>query len=63
MTTTDFTLDSTCKSYPITAAPCRVSEIAARGWNVLADDLAFSLSFATVNMPALTTTFFCISQS
>lgn len=43
-TTTDFTLDATCKSYPLAAAPCRASEIAARGWNVLADDLAFPLA-------------------
>lgn len=43
-TTTDFTLDATSKSFPIAATPCRASEIAARGWNVLADDLAFPLA-------------------
>ena len=43
-TTTDFTLDATSKSFPIAAAPCRASEIGARGWNVLADDLAFPLA-------------------
>ncbi|MGV3681098.1 MAG: amino acid deaminase [Acidovorax sp.] len=43
-TTIDFTLDATSKSYPIAAAPCRASEIAQRGWNVLADDLAFPLA-------------------
>ena len=41
---TDFTLDATCKSYPLSAAPCRASEIAQRGWNLLADDLAFPLA-------------------
>jgi D-serine dehydratase len=43
-TTTDFTLDATCKSYPLAATPCHASEIGARGWNLLADDLAFPLA-------------------
>jgi D-serine dehydratase len=32
-------IDSTVKGYPGTAAPTRLGDIAARGWNVLRDDL------------------------
>lgn len=41
---TDFTLDHSYKSFPQTAAPCRASDLADRGWNVLADDLAYPLA-------------------
>jgi D-serine dehydratase len=41
---TDFTLDASFKSFPQTAAPCRLSEIHSKGWNVLADDLAYPLA-------------------
>lgn len=37
-------LDASCKGFPFTAAPCRASEIAQRGWNVLADDLPLPLA-------------------
>ena len=39
----DFTLDARSKSYPQTAAPCLGSELGAKGWNLLADDLAYPL--------------------
>lgn len=42
--TTDFTLDHSYKSFPLSAAPCRVSELPAKGWNLLADDLPFPLA-------------------
>ena len=41
---TDFTLDSQYKSYPGTASPCKASELGARGWNILANDLAFPIA-------------------
>ncbi|MDB5894906.1 MAG: amino acid deaminase [Rhodoferax sp.] len=41
--TQDFTLDHRSKSYPLTAAPCLASELGAKGWNLLADDLAYPL--------------------
>jgi D-serine dehydratase len=41
---TDFTLDHHYKSYPLTAAPCLASELAGKGWNLLADDLPFPLA-------------------
>jgi D-serine dehydratase len=44
MTTQDFTLDHRSKSYPQTAAPCLGSELGAKGWNLLADDLAYPLA-------------------
>ena len=44
MTTQDFTLDHRSKSYPQTAAPCQGSELGAKGWNLLADDLAYPLA-------------------
>ncbi|MFT4242968.1 MAG: amino acid deaminase [Acidovorax sp.] len=49
--TGDFTLDRNYKSYPQTATPCRAADLAARGWNVLADDLAYPL--AVLRRPAL----------
>jgi D-serine dehydratase len=48
----DFTLDHRYKSYPLSATPCRASELAAQGWNLLADDLAYPL--ATISRSALT---------
>lgn len=44
-------LDSSYKGFPFTAAPCRASEIAGRGWNVLAGDLPLPL--AVLSRPAL----------
>lgn len=40
----DFTLDHHYKSYPFTAAPCLASELASKGWNLLANDLPFPLA-------------------
>ncbi|WP_423455771.1 alanine racemase [Ottowia sp. VDI28] len=40
----DFLIDSRHKSFPLTAQPLRASGIAARGWNVLADDLPYPLA-------------------
>lgn len=42
--TPDFTLDHSYKSYPFNATPCRASELASKGWNLLADDLPFPLA-------------------
>ena len=42
--TDDFLLDHRSKSFPQTAAPCRAADLAARGWNVLADDLPYPLA-------------------
>lgn len=42
--TPDFTLDHSYKSYPLNATPCRASELAGKGWNLLADDLPFPLA-------------------
>ena len=42
--TTDFQLDATLKGYPLSAPPCRASEIGQRGWNVLAGDLPLPLA-------------------
>lgn len=41
---TDFTLDHKYKSYPFSASPCKASELATKGWNVLANDLPFPLA-------------------
>ncbi|MDO8250106.1 MAG: amino acid deaminase [Rhodoferax sp.] len=41
---TDFTLDHRYKSFPLNAAPCLASELPGKGWNLLADDLAFPLA-------------------
>lgn len=41
---TDFTLDHRYKSFPLGAAPCLASDLPAKGWNLLADDLAFPLA-------------------
>ena len=40
----DFVVDHRCKSYPLTAAPMQASQLAARGWNVLRDDLPYPLA-------------------
>lgn len=42
--TDEFILDSRYKSYPLAAAPCHAADLAARGWNLLADDLAYPLA-------------------
>jgi D-serine dehydratase len=42
--TQDFILDHRCKSYPLTAEPCRAKDIGRKGWNVLAGDLPFPLA-------------------
>jgi D-serine dehydratase len=41
---TDFTLDASFKSYPQSAAPCKASELASKGWNLLANDLPLPLA-------------------
>jgi len=41
--TQDFTLDTRSKSYPLTAAACLGAELGSKGWNLLADDLAYPL--------------------
>ena len=40
----DFLIDHRCKSYPLSAEPCRANEIGAKGWNLLAGDLPFPLA-------------------
>ena len=40
----DFELNHRCKSFPLNAAPVQASHIAARGWNVLHDDLPYPLA-------------------
>lgn len=40
----DFLIDSRYKSFPLTAQPLNASQLAARGWNVLADDLPYPLA-------------------
>jgi D-serine dehydratase len=42
--TPEFTLDSSLKSFPQLVAPVRNSEIAAKAWNVLRNDLALPLA-------------------
>jgi D-serine dehydratase len=39
--TTAFTLDAHSKSFPLAAEACTSDTIAAKGWNLLADDLAY----------------------
>jgi D-serine dehydratase len=41
---TELTLDHRYKSFPLGAAPCLASDLPAKGWNLLADDLAFPLA-------------------
>ena len=40
----DFVLDSRSKSFPLAAAPVQSSQLAARGWNVLHDDMPYPLA-------------------
>lgn len=40
----ELTLGPDYKGFPFTAEPCRASEIAGRGWNILADDLPFPIA-------------------
>lgn len=42
--TEELILDHRSKSYPLDAAPCRAVDIGQKGWNVLADDLAYPLA-------------------
>jgi len=42
--TEELILDHRSKSYPLDAAPCRAADIGRKGWNVLADDLAYPLA-------------------
>jgi D-serine dehydratase len=42
--TEELILDHRSKSYPLDAAPCRAEDIGQKGWNVLADDLAYPLA-------------------
>lgn len=42
--TEELILDHRSKSYPLHAAPCRAADIGQKGWNVLADDLAYPLA-------------------
>ncbi len=42
--TEELILDHRSKSYPLDAAPCRAADIRQKGWNVLADDLAYPLA-------------------
>jgi D-serine dehydratase len=49
--TEELILDHRSKSYPLGAAPCRAADLGKKGWNVLADDLAYPL--AVVHRSAL----------
>jgi D-serine dehydratase len=40
----DFSIDGRHKGFPLAAGPVRASQLAERGWNVLADDLAYPLA-------------------
>ncbi len=40
----DFLIDRRCKSFPLSTPPVKASQIAALGWNVLADDLPYPLA-------------------
>jgi D-serine dehydratase len=44
-------LDAACKSFPLAAPPLHPDDLAARQWNLLADDMAYPL--AVLNRPAL----------
>jgi D-serine dehydratase len=48
----DFVLNASCKGFPLTAEPCRVSELGQRGWHLLDDALAYPV--AVLRRPALT---------
>ena len=37
-------LDAACKSFPLAAVPVALEDIASRGWQLLADDLAYPLA-------------------
>jgi D-serine dehydratase len=51
-TESDFVLNASCKGYPLSAEPCRVSELGQRGWHLLDDALAYPV--AVLRRPALT---------
>lgn len=42
--TDELILDHRSKSYPLGAAPCRISELGSKGWNLLADDMPYPLA-------------------
>jgi D-serine dehydratase len=48
----DFVLNAACKGFPLAAEPCAVSQLGARGWNLLDDALAYPV--AVLRRPALT---------
>jgi D-serine dehydratase len=47
----DFVLNAACKGFPLAAEPCAVSQLGARGWNLLHDALAYPV--AVLRRPAL----------
>jgi D-serine dehydratase len=47
----DFVLNAACKGFPLAAEPCAVSQLGARGWNLLDDALAYPV--AVLRRPAL----------
>ena len=47
----DFVLDGRCKGFPLNAAPCAVSQLGERGWNLLDDTLTYPV--AVLRRPAL----------
>jgi D-serine dehydratase len=47
----DFVLNAACKGFPLAAEPCAVSQLGARGWNLLDDTLAYPV--AVLRRPAL----------
>ena len=48
----DFVLNAACKGFPLAAEPCALSQLGARGWNLLEDALAYPV--AVLRRPALT---------
>ena len=40
----DFVLNAACKGFPLAAEPCAVSQLGARGWHLLDDDLAYPIA-------------------
>ena len=50
----DFVLNAACKGYPLVAEPCAVSQLGARGWNLLDDALAYPVAvLRTITRPLL----------
>jgi len=48
----DFVLNAACKGFPLAAAPCAVSQLGERGWNLLDNRLSYPV--AVLRRPALT---------